>query len=285
MTHLVRRTGSRSLDRAGLHLSAPPPDDFRTHGALDPRMRVRKYPEELERSGSAPTGPAASASPSCCGAYASSGPRRRYPHELSGGQRQRVCIAALSPSSRARRLRRVGLRPRRLDQAQILNLLRDLTDRPRPRYLFIAHDLAVVRHRHASRDVPRPDRRGRPVDASSTLPRIPTREPPRGHPSLDPVARPPTAGRGDVPSPSHRRRAVASTRCRWRSSCSAGAGTRAGAASRCFRSTRDVTAAASSRVPAIRRRFARMRRPLVTPRGRPSPRGDIIWWVARVHQA
>jgi oligopeptide transport system ATP-binding protein len=104
-------------------------DPLKLHGLASGGELKREVQELLERVG------------------LSSEHYNRYPHEFSGGQRQRIGIA-----------RALALRPKlivadepvsALDvsiQAQIINLLDDLQDEFGLTYIFVAHDLGVVRH-------------------------------------------------------------------------------------------------------------------------------------------
>jgi microcin C transport system ATP-binding protein len=119
------------------------------YGSLSPRMSVGQIVEEglkVHRIGNSP----AERERMIVNALKEVGldpdSRNRYPHEFSGGQRQRIAIA-----------RAMVLKPHfvvldeptsALDmsvQAQIVDLLRDLQERHQLAYLFISHDLKVIR--------------------------------------------------------------------------------------------------------------------------------------------
>lgn len=121
------------------------------YSSLNPRMTVGQLIEEgvvthgKYRRGSAPLREHVLKIMTDCGLRADM--LQRYPHQFSGGQRQRICIA-----------RALAVQPKfvvcdecvsALDvsiQSQILNLLSEMKEKEGLTYLFISHDLSVVRY-------------------------------------------------------------------------------------------------------------------------------------------
>jgi microcin C transport system ATP-binding protein len=138
--------GRRALRPLRRHMQMVFQDPF---GSLSPRLSLLQIIEEGLRVHE-PTLDAAGREARVCAALEEvgleAGLRHRFPHEFSGGQRQRISLA-----------RALVLRPRlivldeptsaldRSVQAQIVELLRDLQARHHLAYLFISHDMNVVR--------------------------------------------------------------------------------------------------------------------------------------------
>ncbi len=119
------------------------------YASLNPRMSVGEIVGEALRAHRIATG--AAAERRVCEALERVGlraeTRSRFPHEFSGGERQRIGIAralVLAPKfvvcDEAVSALDVSI------QAQVINLLRDLQSELGLAYLFIAHDLSIVRH-------------------------------------------------------------------------------------------------------------------------------------------
>ncbi|MDJ0333997.1 ABC transporter ATP-binding protein [Salinibacterium sp. G-O1] len=150
----------------------------------------------------------------------------RYPHEFSGGQRQRIAIArALAPKPSVIVADEAVSALDASTQAQIANLLVDLTRERGMGLLFISHDLSVVQH---IADKVAVMYLGRIVETAPTVKLWESRLHPytdalvRAIPSLEPDASAPVAPEGEVPDPAapptgcrfHPRCPVAMDRCR-----------------------------------------------------------------------
>ncbi|MDR1468334.1 MAG: ATP-binding cassette domain-containing protein [Spirochaetaceae bacterium] len=159
LTGLERRTGG-GIRVCGLDPQNLSPEEWRVHcgniqmvfqdssWAMDPLMTVEHIVGEGLSIGAQTKSDrralieAALARVGLSGEYL-----HRYPHELSGGQRQRVGIArAIIQNPKILILDEPTSALDMSVQAQILNLLHDLRDAYNLTYLFISHDLGVVRY-------------------------------------------------------------------------------------------------------------------------------------------
>ncbi len=143
---MIQGWANRKLRPLRRHMQIVFQDPF---GSLSPRMSVRQIIEEglvLHRIGDGAAGRRAIVTKALEEVGLDPSSQDRYPHEFSGGQRQRIAIAraiVLEPSFIV-----LDEPTSALDmsvQAQIVDLLRDLQGRRGLSYLFISHDLRVVR--------------------------------------------------------------------------------------------------------------------------------------------
>jgi microcin C transport system ATP-binding protein len=119
------------------------------YGSLSPRLSVAEIVEEgllVQKRGLSPAERRETVARALSDVGLDPAAMDRYPHEFSGGQRQRVAIArAMALEPRFVMLDEPTSALDRSVQAQIVELLRDLQRRRNLAYLFISHDLKVVR--------------------------------------------------------------------------------------------------------------------------------------------
>ena len=139
---LVTETDAKVIDRIRTDIQMIFQDPF---ASLNPRWRVRDIITEPVAARGGDT--AGLAERLLVQVGLSEEDAGKYPHQFSGGQRQRLCVARALASEP--KLIVCDEPTSALDvsvQAQVLNLMSDLKDEHGLTYLFISHDLTVVRH-------------------------------------------------------------------------------------------------------------------------------------------